>query len=287
MIAGNEHDRVLGSLVGGAIGDALGGVTERSELAISDDTQLTLATCEAIIEVGRVDPERIAASFLKWHRARAVTGIGSSTLKALRDLDAGAHWALCGAKGERAAGNGAAMRIAPVAFVIDPSNPEHRVAYRDVCRITHHHDEAYLGALAVAISINLPPDSRLPEWNRVIELLPDSQVRDRLLEMRDVADDMTLAEAARRFGASGFVVDTVPLAMLVAARMVRSSMEQVIDELVQIDGDIDTIASIAGQIAGAQLGLSGLTSASVTLPCVQATLPTFERFAELATHPHP
>jgi ADP-ribosyl-[dinitrogen reductase] hydrolase len=113
------RDRIIGSLLAGAIGDALGGVTERSGLAISDDTQLTLATCEAIIEAKGVDPERIAGSFLRWYRAGAISGIGSSTLEALRDLDAGGHWALCGARGERAAGNGAAMRIAPLAFLLD------------------------------------------------------------------------------------------------------------------------------------------------------------------------
>src|SRR5262245_9720560 len=123
----HSRDAILGVLVGGAIGDALGGVTERSGFVISDDTQLTLATCEAIVEAGGVDPERIAGSFLKWFRAGAITGIGSSTLKSLRDLDVGGHWALCGAKGERAAGNGAAMRIAPLAFVLDPTIYENRV----------------------------------------------------------------------------------------------------------------------------------------------------------------
>jgi ADP-ribosyl-[dinitrogen reductase] hydrolase len=279
--------QIIGALLGGAIGDVLGGVTERSGLAISDDTQLTLATCEAIVDAKGVDPERIAASFLKWYRAGAITGIGSSTLKALRDLDGGGHWALCGARGERAAGNGAAMRIAPLAFVLDPLAAENRVVYRDVCRITHHHDEAYLGAMAVAMTLNamasnLPESTPLPGWDRLIVSLPDCQIRDRLVEVRDASCDMTLAEAADRFGASGFVVETVPLALLAAARMVSQSMESVIAELVQIDGDIDTIASIAGQIAGARLGVGGLPASAVELPCVQATLPTFERFADAA-----
>lgn len=52
----------------------------------------------------------------------------------------------------------------------------------------------------------------------------------------------------------------------------------VIAELVRIDGDIDTIASIAGQIAGVRLGIGGLPASAVSLPCVQACLPAFERF---------
>src|SRR5438552_3781456 len=113
------YDTIVGTLIGGALGDVLGGIPERKALTLSDDTQLTLATCEAVISTGRVDPEQIAARMLAWFRDVRITGIGASTLKAMRDLDAGAHWAMAGDGGERAAGNGAAMRIAPLAFFLN------------------------------------------------------------------------------------------------------------------------------------------------------------------------
>src|SRR5262245_47197456 len=104
------RDRVRGCLLAGAIGDAMGGPFEgqvgplefrhHSPWWVSDDTQLTLATCESIIEVGGVSPENIALHFRSWYRQRRISGVGASTLKALRDLDAGSHWALAGAKGE-------------------------------------------------------------------------------------------------------------------------------------------------------------------------------------------
>ena len=72
-------DRIMGCIVGGAIGDALGGRREHGGLSISDDTQLTLATCEAIEGFGRISPEALAANFLRWFRAHAITGVGSST----------------------------------------------------------------------------------------------------------------------------------------------------------------------------------------------------------------
>lgn len=61
------RDRALGCILGGAIGDALGGPYEgkrppvelhdEARLSLSDDTQLTLATCEAVVEAGGlVDP---------------------------------------------------------------------------------------------------------------------------------------------------------------------------------------------------------------------------------------
>jgi ADP-ribosyl-[dinitrogen reductase] hydrolase len=156
-------DRARGCIIAGAIGDAMGGpfegqpgplqFCEHADWSISDDSQLTLATCESIIEMGSVSPEHIAGRFVHWYRARRITGMGSSTLKALRDLDAGLHWALAGAKGEMSAGNGAAVRIAPVSFHLDPAIAQHRQAIRDVSRITHHNEEAYVGALALVTAI--------------------------------------------------------------------------------------------------------------------------------------
>ncbi len=123
-------EQLEGCLIGGAIGDAIGGFYENRSLShtdflsypwhTSDDTQLTLATCQAIIESnGKVVPEKIARKFLEWYNHGQLTGLGASTLKSLRDLQKGAHWALAGRTGERAAGNGAAMRIAPLAFKVD------------------------------------------------------------------------------------------------------------------------------------------------------------------------
>ena len=55
------RDKVIGCILGGAIGDAMGGPYEGRQGPfnvspgilgpLSDDTQLTLATCEAIIEL--------------------------------------------------------------------------------------------------------------------------------------------------------------------------------------------------------------------------------------------
>ncbi len=263
-------DRVLGCILGGAIGDAIGGQFEQqpgsiqsrksTDWSISDDTQLTLATCESIIRAGEVSPEQIAAGFVLWFRARRITGIGASTLKALRDLDAGAHWALAGARGEMSAGNGVAMRIAPLAFLLDPANTKQRHIIRDVCRLTHHNEEAYVGALAIVLAIRTlafgqssSPDVLL---NDISSVLPDSRVRDRIIELSCLPNDLTVAEVASQFGSSGYVVDSVPLALYAAGSIIRLSFTDVLHSTIEAGGDTDTIASMTGQIVGSWIGAS-------------------------------
>jgi len=164
-----KAQRFEGCIIGGAIGDAFGSAYEnvveqkdddtlylfgkpekvKPTWQITDDTQLTLATIEAMIEDAQLKPEILVKHFLKLYKQRKLRGIGASTLKALRELELGAHWSQVGRRGEYAAGNGAAMRIAPLAFNSEFS----RQQIRDICFITHHNDEAYVGALCVITAI--------------------------------------------------------------------------------------------------------------------------------------
>lgn len=272
-------DRARGCILAGAIGDAMGGpfegrpgplqFHEHTDWSISDDSQLTLATCESIIDVGVVSPECIAARMVQWFRARRITGMGASTLKALRDLEAGAHWALAGAKGEMSAGNGAAMRIAPLAFLLDPAMSQHRQTIRDVCRITHHNEEAYVGALAIVAAIRSLAfgQSSSPNglFQDVIEYLPDSRVRDRIAELTRLPDDLTVAEVAGQFGSSGYVVDSVPMALYAARSIAHLPLGAVLRGAIEAGGDTDTIASMAGQIAGVWIGGSQISLEMIEL----------------------
>lgn len=268
-------DRVIGCLLGGALGNAWGGPWEGkagpvpfeipTRPVFSDDTQFTLATCESIIDKRGVDPENLASHFVHWFRARRIRGMGSSTLKAMRDLAAGTHWALAGARGEFAAGSGAAMRVAPLAFVLDPLDAQDRVKIRDVCRITHHNDEAYVGALAVLLAMRSVITGTWSQERGFLAAafggLPDSAVRDRIHEL--LALQVSPSEIGHDFGASGHVVDTVPLALYCAQSIACESLEMVLTRTIAVGGDTDTIGSITGQLAGAAVGLGGVPEALV------------------------
>ena len=259
----NLKERLKGCLILGAIGDSIGGKYENTNFnqsitfdfdwSISDDTQLTLATCEAIYNSAIISPEKVAASFLDWYNRRRLTGLGSSTLKALRELQLGGHWALVGRSGEYAAGNGAAMRIAPLAF----KDRIDRQIIKDICTITHKNDEAYTGALAVYYSIKKAIDG---EWNgndNLIEILiselPDTRVRDRLIEYESLKD-WSIANIGERYKPTGYVVDSVPFSIFAAQKIKQQSIEEILTEMLQVGGDTDTTCSMTGQILGSLLG---------------------------------
>lgn len=264
-----KAERFEGCIIGGAIGDAFGSGYENQEeekeatfylfgnpevkepiWQITDDTQLTMATIEAIIEDEKVNPETIAKQFLKYYKQRKIKGIGASTLKLLKDLSLGGHWSQVGRKGEYAAGNGSAMRIAPIAFKEEITNSE----IRDICIITHNNDEAYVGARSVIIAIreilngNWNGETNLIEL--IIDQIPDTRVRDRLVEIKDIN---SLKEIGQ-IGNDGYVVNSVPLAIAAANKIREIGIEEMYLQLIEIGGDTDTNCSIAGQIAGTLIG---------------------------------
>jgi ADP-ribosylglycohydrolase len=268
-----KAERFEGCIIGGAIGDAFGsgyeneikeqedtfylfGEPEKKEpiWQITDDTQLTLATIEAIIEDKKVNPETVASQFLKYYKQGKLRGIGASTLKSLKELSFGGHWSQVGRRGEYAAGNGAAMRIAPIAFKEEITNSE----IRDICIITHNNDEAYVGARSVIIAIreilngNWSGETNLIEL--IIDKIPDTRVRDRLIEIKDIKSLQEIGQ----IGSDGYVVNSVPLAIAAANKVRAIGIEKMYLQLIEIGGDTDTNCSIAGQIAGTLIGRKGI-----------------------------
>lgn len=115
---------------------------------------------------------------------------------------------------------------------------------------------------------------------KTAEALPDSRVKDRILEFARLRADTSVAEIAARFGSSGYVVETVPLALFMGMRMEPKNFESTLNQLSKTVEDADTIGSIAGQIAGAQISFSSLPKGLVSLPFVAEVQRGAESFAE-------
>ncbi|MEM7040583.1 MAG: ADP-ribosylglycohydrolase family protein, partial [Bacteroidota bacterium] len=244
------NERVKASLLIGALGDAFGSRFEQMDVpannerwSFSDDTQLTMATCEAIMEAGRPTAEQVSAAFKRWYRSGQLTGLGAATLKALVELVGGAAWGNTGTAGEHSAGNGAAMRIAPLAFLLDPMLEADRETIRDICQITHQNEEAYVGALAVVYAIRFIQNDRQNFIHNIIRQLPDSEVSERLIQISH-QPGLSIREIGRKFGKTGHVVDSVPLALFAAQQAPDIGLRKMMKELVALGGDTDTNCSI-------------------------------------------
>lgn len=262
----NFLSRVRGCFYAGAIGDAIGFAYENktqvrevslpNTFAFTDDTELTSATAEAIfLNKGRVTPEAIAANLAKWYKARKIHFLGSSTLKALNELSMGGHWALVGRKGEHAAGNGAAIRIAPLIFFLNPTIETDKVTFRDICRITHHSDEAYAGGLAIAMALHSLIHTNGLNFD-IFNGLPDTRVKDRLLAIIQKLPETSLAQISEAFGNSGYVVESVPFAVFAALKY--TDLSDMYRDIILCGGDTDSNCFLAGQIFGAKHGIEGV-----------------------------
>ncbi len=269
------EQRLKGCIILGAIGDAFGSRYENiqeedneifypfgkpqivePDFQITDDTQFTIATCEAIIEDYNSAPEVFAKKFLEFYKQKKFTGIGSSTLKALRELNVGGHWTQVGRRGEYAAGNGAAMRIAPLAYV----EKVDRKRIRELCSITHNNDEAYIGALVIYIAIKEILNGTWQGDNNLIEIIidqiPDTLVRDRLIEINSKSN-LSLFEIGQ-LGNNGYVVNSVPLVITAVNRFKEYGAKKLFDELIKIGGDTDSNCSMTGQILGSLIGFESI-----------------------------
>jgi ADP-ribosyl-[dinitrogen reductase] hydrolase len=265
-------DKLAGCILCGAIGDAIGSAYENLPnikdeettyyftkpkekpkiWAISDDTQLTLATCNAIILDQELLPETFAKEFLKLYKQRKIVGMGASVLKSMRELEIGLHWTQVGRQGEYAAGNGAAMRIAPLAFCKNIDKKK----IKEICSITHKNDEAYVGALSIVLAIKAIIDEKWTGTENLIALIteniPDTSLKDRLIEINQ--SKFKTIKQVGKLGNNGYVVNSVPLAIFAASKINEFGIEEIFNQLIEVGGDTDTNCSIAGQIIGTLIG---------------------------------
>jgi poly(ADP-ribose) glycohydrolase ARH3 len=270
----HRNDAVAGALLGTFVGDALGmpyeglppaAVPTRLEMVearrgrgtYTDDTEMMIVLAECLLEHGSVDEERLARAFLE--RCDPSRGYGAGTLEVLASwrqgvpVDAAAR-RLFG--GEGSLGNGAAMRIAPVAVLFADSPGElHGQAERSA-RLTHAHplavDAAIIQAAAVAAAL------------RGEGILPAARAAAGSPEMRRRLDcaaalhgsGLGPAEVGERLGNSAKGHESVPTAIFAAAS--QGGFEEAVSFAVRCGGDTDTLGAMAGALAGARYGVTSI-----------------------------
>lgn len=121
----------------------------------SDDTSMTLATLDSIIEKKKIDVYDIADKFLKWIHENKYTptdrvfDLGRTVLKALSKCEIDIKNATSsGGNDEMSNGNGSLMRMMPVIYYCyhnELKDEEILEIVREVSSITHAHEISIIG----------------------------------------------------------------------------------------------------------------------------------------------
>jgi poly(ADP-ribose) glycohydrolase ARH3 len=221
----------------------------------TDDTQMMIALCESVLERGRVDEDHLARAFLSAYDPRR--GYGAGTRQVLRAIASGVEPAEAAAQamgGRGSFGNGAAMRIAPVAVRWFDRPAELRSEAERSARVTHTHPLGLDGARVQAAAIGAAIRGEEP--------LAAAQAAASTGELRGRLEDAAAhlevepIEVGELLGNSGAAHESVPAAIVAAAA--HDGFEEAVDFAIRCGGDTDTIGAMAGAIAGAREGASAI-----------------------------
>jgi ADP-ribosyl-[dinitrogen reductase] hydrolase len=256
--------RAVAAYLGLAIGDALGATVEfmtpREIVAqygvhdrirgggwlhlkagqVTDDTTMALALGTAILAHGRVLAQPAAEAFDAWMRARPVD-IGNTVRRGLL------HFRATGAtempESEHDAGNGAAMRVLPVALAT-LGQPEEvvRLACRVQAHITHNNrlSDAATECLALMVQDALGGADKY------------RLLHERAHPLAACHPEFAFRGVRQRANPSGYVADT--LVAVFQALFDTDDFESCLIDVVNRGGDADTTGAIAGMLAGALYG---------------------------------
>jgi ADP-ribosyl-[dinitrogen reductase] hydrolase len=276
----NTISPIHGCLLGCALGDSLGLPSEgmsRSAIAkrwggrpleqrlvwgrgmLSDDTEHTLLVADALAREPQYSPQfqRRLGRSLRWWLAAAPAGVGLATARAIGKLWLGfpPH-----RSGVCSAGNGAAMRSAIIGvYFSKESEAARRKAYAlAACRVTHCDPRAEESVLLVAeaaacAALALPTGEILPRLQGVVTT-GEMQQRWAIVidQLGSQASMPAFCEAAGfHYGVSGYAPNTVAAALFAWLRY-RGDFRAIVEACVAAGGDTDSLAAIAGAIAGAE-----------------------------------
>ncbi len=265
---GDIKARAVAAYLGMAIGDALGATVEfmtPREIAahygrhdrivgggwlrlkpgqVTDDTTMALALGESILASGGVFATAAAKSFDAWMRAKPVD-IGSTVRRGLLNFRKSGATEV--EYSEHDAGNGAAMRVLPVALaMLGQSEAAVRGACRAQAHITHNNalSDAATETLALMVQAAL-------HGSGTVRLLHDYA---HPLAARH--PEFIFRAVRQRQNPSGYVVET--LQAVFQAFFDTDDFESCLIDVVNRGGDADTTGAIAGMLAGAVYGLDAL-----------------------------
>ncbi|MCW1923566.1 ADP-ribosylglycohydrolase family protein [Luteolibacter arcticus] len=280
-----KEDAISQCLLGGALGDALGLPAEglhAKRIArmwrgswrhrflfgkgmVSDDTEHAVMTALSLAKQGE-DPDAFTkdlARRLRWWFAGIPAGIGMATARSAIRL-----W--CGISPSRSGvwsgGNGPLMR-APVIGVHFADDVERRATFVNAStRITHTDPRASEAARMIAEAASMAANGT-PNPAIILDALEKHIESDEMkirfpLLLSALTDGIEVGAFADSFGrkpgfVSGFAPDTAAVALFAWLRH-RGDFRATVTAVIAAGGDTDTVAFVAGSLAGIDVGKEGL-----------------------------
>lgn len=262
------RDRAIGALVGLAVGDAVGTTLEFKPKPShpiltdmvgggpfklkpgqwTDDTAMALALGDWLVNDRDLDPADLISRFVRWFEngEYSCTGtcfdIGNATRAALdRFIDSGE--ALAGSTNPRTAGNGALMRLSPVAIRFW-NDREQLAEIAEVQTLTTHGADECV-------------DSSIKFAGLLADVISGKPLSDALGgDLISGVDSKWRGVHRNQIRGTGYVVDCLNAALWAVSR--TTSFRSAILLAANLGDDADTTAAVAGQLAGAMYGISGI-----------------------------
>jgi poly(ADP-ribose) glycohydrolase ARH3 len=276
------QDRFRGALLGCFVGDALGRPFEgapvsdarlvreprarasaRATWMYTDDTEMMIGVAESLLRRGGLDVLDMLRTMAAGHDPGR--GYGKGMRLAFAALARGsspesAAWA------EGSRGNGAAVRLVPLACLHHDDPDVLAVLADQSAAVTHAHAVARSGAalyaLALASALALDADRFDPaEFVHTLASGPagrDDDLRSKLEAIAMMtAKRPSAREVVRRLGNGVEANESVPLALF-AFVVSYPSFEEVVLTAIEHGGDTDTIGAMAGALIGAARGADAI-----------------------------
>lgn len=286
--------RVEGSLLGFAVGDALGVPAEfmsRSELRLdpveemraggahkqpagtwSDDTSMTLCVMDSLMEKGidYADQMHRFSDWL-WNASNTAHGevfdVGGTTKSAIFKFVKGTPPLQCGETADYTCGNGSLMRILPIALYIvgqyGTCDMDDRAAeiIHHASKCTHAHIRCKMACgIYCEVVFQLCADGYLS--NAVTHAIHSAlSYYERKPEFAEVYHEFEIlknieSKNESQIGSSGYVLDTLQAALWCLLN--TSSYAECVLKAVNLGEDTDTTAAVAGGLAGLWYGAQAI-----------------------------
>lgn len=269
---------MLSTLYGGVIGDMMGvpvefkargtfyvedvmgyGTYNQPPGTWSDDTSLTLCLVENLIEQG--DTASLMDKFVQymeqgyWTPFGEMFDIGITTAEAVSNYKKGILPESCGKTGEFDNGNGALMRIAPLVFVMreELDFSKRAALIQQYTEITHAHPRSIVGSMVyseVLLSLyrNNSLKAALQEVYVLLHYHLQENLKAELASYDRIFQESFLSIAEGDIQSTGYIVHSLEAALWCVGT--TTTFKEAILKAVNLGEDTDTVATLAGTLAG-------------------------------------